>query len=192
MAIVNLARPHSSGFGLGHRTRISPRGHRVVYRCAVWRRHHAGRRCAHHGVGRIKRVHRRALSHAGVTSLSIDGYIGGVVADTFNPQILGFTFALVGLVSVISRMGYPRSRQCLARFAKGPRSAQAVTSVMGTAVFFDDYANTVVVGTTARSLTDRYRISRKNWRISSIQPVPQSPELPSSQHGLGMRSASIV
>ena len=36
-----------------------------------------------------------------------------------------------------------------------------MTCAMGTAIFFDDYANTVVVGTTARSLTDRYRVSRE-------------------------------
>ena len=97
----------------------------------------------------------------GISGPSVDGYLGQVLAETFNLQILGFTFALVGMVGVIGRMGGTRGLvDALSRFAVGPRSAQAVTSAMGTAVFFDDYANTVVVGTTARSLTDRHRISR--------------------------------
>jgi len=92
----------------------------------------------------------------------INGYVGTVIADSFNLQILGFTLALVGMVSVVSRMGGTSGLvNSMSRFARGPRSAQAVTSAMGTAIFFDDYANTVVVGTTARTLTDRHRISRE-------------------------------
>ena len=94
--------------------------------------------------------------------VAVDGYLGKVLADSFNLQILGFTLALVGLVAVVGRMGGTRGLvDRLSRFARGPRSAQAVTSLMGTAIFFDDYANTVVVGTTGRSLTDRNRISRE-------------------------------
>ncbi len=102
------------------------------------------------------------LGWIGVDAVEVEGYLGGVIADTFNLQILGFTFALVGLVAVVGRMGGTRGLVlALSRLARGPRSAQAVTSLMGTAVFFDDYANTVVVGTTARSLTDDHKISRE-------------------------------
>lgn len=98
----------------------------------------------------------------GIKSFPTDGYLSKVVADSFNLQILGFTFALIGLVAVVGRMGGTRGLvNILERFARGPRSAQAVTSVMGTALFFDDYANTVVVGTTGRSITDRFRMSRE-------------------------------
>lgn len=102
------------------------------------------------------------LGWIGVDAIEVEGYLGGVIADTFNLQILGFTFALVGLVAVVGRMGGTRGLVlALSRLARGPRSAQAVTSLMGTAIFFDDYANTVVVGTTARSLTDDHKISRE-------------------------------
>ncbi len=98
----------------------------------------------------------------GIGSAPTEGYLAGVVADSFNLQILGFTFALVGLVAVVSRMGGTRGLvDALAPLARGPRSAQAVTASMGTAVFFDDYANTVVIGTTARTLTDKHRLSRE-------------------------------
>ena len=102
------------------------------------------------------------LSLVGVNAIDGNGYLGGVISDSFNLQILGFTLALVGLVAVVNRMGGTQGLvNALSRFAKGPRSAQGVTCAMGTAIFFDDYANTVVVGTTARSLTDRYRVSRE-------------------------------
>lgn len=107
----------------------------------------------------------RLLAAVGVEAqnpVPIEGYIGKVLADTFNLQILGFTFALVGLVAVVGRMGGTRGLvDALSGLARGPRSAQAVTGAMGVAIFFDDYANTVVIGTTARSLTDRHRISRE-------------------------------
>jgi len=92
----------------------------------------------------------------------ISGYLVPVLTDSFNLEILGFTFGLVGMVTVIGRMGGTLGLvNILSRFATSPRSAQVVTATMGTAVFFDDYANTVVVGTTARGLTDRMRISRE-------------------------------
>ncbi len=98
----------------------------------------------------------------GGKAIPVDGYFGRVLSDSFNLKILAFTFALVGLVAVVGKMGGTKGLVVsLGRFVKGPRSAQAATGVMGTAIFFDDYANTVVVGTTARSLTDRMRISRE-------------------------------
>ncbi len=102
------------------------------------------------------------LSIIGITAIESGGYLGAVVSDSFNLQILGFTLALVGLVAVVNRMGGTKGLvDALSVFARGPRSAQGVTCAMGTAIFFDDYANTVVVGTTARSLTDKHRISRE-------------------------------
>ncbi len=98
----------------------------------------------------------------GSSSLPVDGYLGRVLTDAFNLKILAFTFALVGLVAVVGRMGGTKGLvEAMSKFARGPRSAQAVTAAMGTAVFFDDYANTVVVGSTARTLTDEKKISRE-------------------------------
>ena len=90
------------------------------------------------------------------------GYIGPVLDDAFNLQILGFTFVLVGMISIVNRMGGTGGLVArLTRLVRGPRSAQAVTALTGTALFFDDYANTVVVGTSGRSITDKFRISRE-------------------------------
>ena len=46
-------------------------------------------------------------------------------------------------------------------FASTGRKVQLTVAGMGTAIFFDDYANTVVVGSTAKPLTDGARLSRE-------------------------------
>ncbi|MFH1529101.1 MAG: Na+/H+ antiporter NhaC family protein [Pseudomonadota bacterium] len=77
-------------------------------------------------------------------------------------SMIVFTLLLMGMVGILIRGGGIAGLvDGLSRLARGRRSAQAIVGGMGTVVFFDDYANTVVVGTTARSLTDRYRISRE-------------------------------
>jgi Na+/H+ antiporter NhaC len=45
--------------------------------------------------------------------------------------------------------------------ASTPKRAQTIVGALGIAVFFDDYANTMIVGNTARPLTDRLGISRE-------------------------------
>lgn len=103
-----------------------------------------------------------------------DGVFGGVISSSFKLMILGFTAALIGMIAVVARMGGTRGLvDVLSRFAKGPRSAQATTSVMGMAIFFDDYANSLVVGTTGRSLTDRHKISRE--KLAYIVDATSAP-----------------
>ena len=51
--------------------------------------------------------------------------------------------------------------EALVRRAASARSTRLATSLLGLAIFFDDYANTIVVGTTMRPITDRFRISRE-------------------------------
>lgn len=83
-------------------------------------------------------------------------------ADSFKLWIFAFTTALIGMVALVTRAGGVQGVvEKLARVAKGRRSAQVVTWLMGLAIFFDDYANTILVGSTMRPLTDRMRISRE-------------------------------
>ncbi|WP_373046005.1 Na+/H+ antiporter NhaC family protein [Vulgatibacter sp.] len=83
-------------------------------------------------------------------------------SDAFKIWIFVFTTALIGLVSLATRAGGVQGVvDRLARVAKGRRSAQVVAWLMGVAIFFDDYANTILVGSTMRPLTDRMRISRE-------------------------------
>lgn len=49
----------------------------------------------------------------------------------------------------------------LGRFAYDRKSAQLMTWFTGLAIFFDDYANTLIVGNTLRPITDKYKVSRE-------------------------------
>ncbi len=82
--------------------------------------------------------------------------------DQFNLAILGFVVFLSATVGVTTRMGGIQGFvEILRKRASTLRTTQLVTFLMGVAIFFDDYANTIVVGNTMRPLTDRLRLARE-------------------------------
>ncbi len=104
--------------------------------------------------------------------VAADGAIGGTftsllaaLSDAFSSKwnlwILIFTFALIALVSVAEASGGIAGiiRKLTAR-VKTRRDAECATFFLGGMLFFDDYANTMVVGSTMKPLTDRYGTSR--------------------------------
>lgn len=92
----------------------------------------------------------------------VSDYLWGSVADPFNLYIIFFTLALVGMVQVVTRSaGIAGILEKIRGLASSARSTRIATMAMGGAVFFDDYANTVVVGSTMRPLTDARKISRE-------------------------------
>ncbi|RKY22203.1 MAG: hypothetical protein DRQ55_01860 [Planctomycetota bacterium] len=89
-------------------------------------------------------------------------YLMNELVDTFRIEIIGFVIALVAMVGVMSRSGGVQGLiELLVGFAKTVRSTLFVTWGMGLLIFFDDYANCLLVGNTMRPLTDRLRISRE-------------------------------
>ncbi len=89
-------------------------------------------------------------------------YLRHEVVDTFRIEIIGFVIALVAMVGIMSRSGGVHGLiEKLLGFARTVRSTMAVTWGMGLVIFFDDYANCLLVGNTMRPLTDRMRISRE-------------------------------
>ncbi|MDX9720945.1 MAG: Na+/H+ antiporter NhaC family protein [Myxococcota bacterium] len=98
----------------------------------------------------------RALLFAG------EHYVWGTFLESFKLYILGFTLALVGMVHVAARSGGNQGLiELIAKLARSARSTRVAIALMGFAIFFDDYANTLVVGSSARPLADRMRISRE-------------------------------
>lgn len=94
--------------------------------------------------------------------VTIDTYIIDAVADRDHAAILVFSLLIGGMVAVISRNGGMQGIvNRLSRFAKTPKTSQLTTFLMGLLIFFDDYANTLVVGNTMRPVTDRMKISRE-------------------------------
>ncbi|MGH0031303.1 MAG: Na+/H+ antiporter NhaC family protein [Myxococcota bacterium] len=89
-------------------------------------------------------------------------YLYAELVDTFRLEILGFIACLVALVGVVSRAGGLQGMvDRVLSVARTARSSLMLTAGMGFAIFFDDYANCVLVGNTMRPVTDRLRVSRE-------------------------------
>ena len=100
----------------------------------------------------------------------VDTYLIDALTDPGHASIILFSMLIGGMVHIISQNGGMAAVVAwIARRARDARSAQTATWLMGLAIFFDDYANTLVVGHTMRPLTDRYRISREKlaWIVDS-------------------------
>lgn len=79
-----------------------------------------------------------------------------------HTQIIVFSLLLGGMVGIIARNGGTMGIvEAVAPFARSPRRGKLATWLAGLAIFFDDYANTLIVGNTMRPITDRLRISRE-------------------------------
>ena len=92
----------------------------------------------------------------------VSNEILGSLADSWNAGIVLQCLAIGGLIAVVSKMGGTLAvAEALAKKAKGPRSAQFFTWLMGLVIFFDDYANSLTVGPIMRPVTDRMRVSRE-------------------------------
>lgn len=99
-----------------------------------------------------------------------DEYLINSLADRDHAAILLFSTILGGMVGVLSRSGATEGIvHWLCAHVRGRRGGMASTAAMGTLIFFDDYANTLLVGSTMRPLTDRLRISREKlaWLVDS-------------------------
>ena len=85
-----------------------------------------------------------------------------VLLDPDKLKIVTFTMTMGGLVGLVSRSGGTVGVvQAIARRAKNARSGSVATWMMGMVIFFDDYASSLLIGTTMRPITDRLRISRE-------------------------------
>lgn len=88
--------------------------------------------------------------------------IVSVVADADRIKIITFTLLMGGLVGIIGSNGGTRGVvSAVASRAKSARSGSVATWAMGMLVFFDDYASSLLIGTTMRPITDRLKISRE-------------------------------
>ncbi len=93
---------------------------------------------------------------------SVDHYLVGSAADSGHASILLFTFFLGGMVGVVSKSGGAAGLATwVTRFAKSPRSGALGTWLLGLLIFFDDYANSLLVGSAMRPITDKLRMSRE-------------------------------
>ncbi len=108
-----------------------------------------------------------ALIYAGLNPITatlraIDSFIWPALYDPDHVAIIMFSMLLGGMVGVVSRSGGTRGIvEAVSPLATTPRRAQLATYLSGLAIFFDDYANTLIVGNTMRPITDRLKVSRE-------------------------------
>jgi Na+/H+ antiporter NhaC len=112
---------------------------------------------------------------------TIDTFIADALADPNHAKILIFSALLGGMVGVMSKSGGTQGIvERLKPLATTPRRGQVATWCMGVLVFFDDYANSLIVGSTMQPITDRLKISREKLAyivdstaapIASIMPI---------------------
>ena len=88
--------------------------------------------------------------------------IGNDGIDLFNIWVILFVLFMMSMISVvIASGGIASTISILSHFARGPRSTQLITGLMGTLIFIGDYSNAMLVGPTMRPITDRYKVSRE-------------------------------
>lgn len=97
----------------------------------------------------------------GIFSIA-DTYLLEAMYERGHLSIIIFSMLIGAMVNLITRNGGMKGVvNILSKYAKSARSGQFITWLMGIIIFFDDYANTLVVGNTMRPVTDRLKISRE-------------------------------
>ncbi|ELY53087.1 Na+/H+ antiporter NhaC family protein [Natronococcus jeotgali] len=101
--------------------------------------------------------------------------VAAIIADDgFHVQILLFTLLLGSGVALIWRLGGAMAvRNWAVDHLETQRNAGLATWILGMALFFDDYANTAIVGSTMREISDQLRISRE--KLSYIVDSTAAP-----------------
>ncbi len=100
------------------------------------------------------------------TLMSVDRFVFDALANPAtgadHVSIIMFSLLLGGMVGVMSRSGGTLGMvEAMRPYATSRRRGQFLTWLAGILIFFDDYANTLIVGNTFRPITDRLKISRE-------------------------------
>lgn len=96
------------------------------------------------------------------------------LADPWNAGIVLQVLIIGGIINLVSKMGGAKAvAEALAKKAKTPRSAQIVTWLLGIVVFFDDYANSLIVGPIMKPVADKMKVSRE--RLAFIIDATAAP-----------------
>lgn len=103
-----------------------------------------------------------------------DTYILNAINNASHVSVILFSLLIGGIVAIISRNGGMKGIvNILTPYANNSVRGQLITWFMGLLIFFDDYANTLVVGNTLRPVTDKLNISRE--KLSYIVDSTAAP-----------------
>jgi Na+/H+ antiporter NhaC len=93
---------------------------------------------------------------------TIETHLWQTLIDEDRLRVFAFTLLMGAMVGIINRGGGMRGLvDAMAPLARSRRGGQLVAWALGLLIFFDDYANTLLLGSTLRPLCDRLKISRE-------------------------------
>ena len=93
---------------------------------------------------------------------SCQEYVVNALTEREHMEVVVFCFLIGGLVGIISRNGGTMGiAERITRVVKNRAQTQLSTSFLGLAIFFDDYANSLIVGNTMKKISDTMKISRE-------------------------------
>ena len=105
---------------------------------------------------------------------AIVDYLLNSLADPWNAGIILQVLAIGGLIALVTSSGGAKAiAESLAKRAKGPVSTQIITWFLGLLIFFDDYANALIIGPIMRPVSDKMNISRE--RLAFIIDATAAP-----------------
>ncbi len=94
--------------------------------------------------------------------LAIGHEVISCMADPWNAGIILQCLLIGGVIQLITKMGGAKAlADSLAKRANTPRKAQLITWFLGLCVFFDDYANSLIIGPIMRPVMDKLKVSRE-------------------------------
>ena len=97
------------------------------------------------------------------------------MANTSNAGIIMQVLTIGGLIALITKNGGTKAVALwFAKKAKQAKNSQFATWCMGIFIFFDDYANSLIIGPVMRPISDKFRISREKLAFiidSTAAPV---------------------
>ena len=94
--------------------------------------------------------------------LAMGTQIISCMADPWNAGIILQCLLIGGIIQLVTKMGGAKAlADEFAKRADTPRKAQLFTELLGLCVFFDDYANSLIVGPIMRPVMDKLHVSRE-------------------------------
>lgn len=126
-----------------------------------------------------------------------DTYLVGTVADSWDASLMLFILAVGGMIAVMSRMGGMQALAlAMAKKAQGSKNVLVMTWLLGIIIFFEDIANSLIVGPTMRPVADEAKISREKLSYvidSTAGPITDMAPISSwVAHEIGMISLALT
>lgn len=102
------------------------------------------------------------IGSIGAAFFNSTDYFVGILADRWDAGIIMQVLVIGALIALITKMGGMTGiAHFIAKVAKGPRSAQVAIWLSSWVIFFDDYANSLIIGPIMRPACDKFRVSRE-------------------------------